>query len=519
MLSIGIIVGLVISAGAFLLGWFLKKRSFERTVASAQSEAARIVEEAKKESANIKKERLLEAKDELFKRRKEFENEVQSRKSKLQQFEKQLITREENFERRLEGINKKEQQLSQREQEFGDKMRRSEEREVELKRLISEENEQLEKLSGMTRDEAKKILIENMVESAKNEAAPALKEIRDRTKEESRKEATKIIINAIQRTAAEVSVESSVSVINLQSDEVKGRIIGREGRNIRAFEAATGIDVIVDDTPEAVILSGFDPFRREVARLALERLIADGRIHPARIEEIVEKTRLELEEESRKTGEDTMLELGLPGAHAEILKHIGKMKFRTSYGQNLLHHSVEVALLTGFMAGELALDPKLAKRAGLLHDIGKVAEKHMEGPHALIGYELCRRYNEHPIVANAVGSHHEDIPMEHPIAALLQAADAISGARPGARRESVEDYIKRLEKLEALAKSFDGVLNTYAIQAGRELRVIVDTEKLSDAQADQLAHEIANRIQQEMQYPGQIKVTTIREFRSVALAK
>ena len=308
-------------------------------------------------------------------------------------------------------------------------------------------------------------------------------------------------------------------MLNLQSDEMKGRIIGREGRNIRAFEAATGVDVIVDDTPEAVILSGFDPFRRQVARVSLERLVQDGRIHPARIEEVVDKVRKELEEEVLQTGENSLLEVGLHGAHQEIIKHIGRMKYRSSYGQNLLQHSIETAMLMGVMASELHLDPVLAKRAGLLHDIGKTVDRSIEGPHALIGYELCKKYSEHPIVCNAVGSHHEDIPMEHPIAALVQAADAISGALPGARRESVEDYVKRLEKLEHIAKSFEGVLNTYAIQAGREVRVIVNYEKLNDAAADQLSHDIANKIQQEMEYPGQIKVMVIREFRSVSYAK
>jgi ribonuclease Y len=314
-------------------------------------------------------------------------------------------------------------------------------------------------------------------------------------------------------------VETTVSVLNIQSDEMKGRIIGREGRNIRAFEAATGVDVIVDDTPEAVILSAFDPFRREVARVSLERLIADGRIHPARIEEIVEKVRNELEEEVLKIGENTLLEVGLHGAHNEIVRLVGRMKYRSSYGQNMLQHSIEVAFLTGMMAGELRLDANLAKRAGLFHDIGKCVDKSIEGPHALLGYEVAKKYGEHPIVVNAIGSHHDDIPMESPIAALVQAADAISGARPGARRESVEGYIKRLEKLEAFAQSFHGVAKTYAIQAGREVRVVVEQDKVDDAMADQLAHDISAKIQAEMEYPGQIKVTVIREYRSVSYAK
>jgi ribonuclease Y len=310
-----------------------------------------------------------------------------------------------------------------------------------------------------------------------------------------------------------------VSVLNIQSDEMKGRIIGREGRNIRAFEAATGVDVIVDDTPEAVILSGFDPFRREVARISLERLMADGRIHPARIEEVVQKVRSELEEELIKTGENTMIEIGSPGAHKEVLSLIGRMKYRSSYGQNMLQHSVEVAFLTGLMASELGLEPALAKRAGLLHDIGKCVDKSIEGPHALLGAEVARKCGEHAAVINAIGSHHDDIPMETPIAALVQAADAISGARPGARRESVEGYVKRLEKLETIAQSFEGVAKTYAIQAGREIRVVVEQDRVDDKMADQLANEIAAKIQHAMEYPGQIKVTVIREFRSVAYAK
>jgi ribonuclease Y len=326
-------------------------------------------------------------------------------------------------------------------------------------------------------------------------------------------------VQAIQRTAADHSVETTVSVLSIQSDELKGKIIGREGRNIRAFEAATGVDVIVDDTPEAVILSAFDPFRREVARLSLERLIADGRIHPARIEEVVSKVKAELEEETLRVGENTLLEIGLHGGHKEILKLIGRMKYRSSYGQNMLQHSIEVAYLTGMMASELRLDANLAKRAGLLHDIGKCVDKSVEGPHALIGYELAKKFGEHPLVANAIGSHHEDIPMESPISALVQAADAVSGARPGARRESVEGYVKRLENLESLAQSFPGVTKTYAIQAGREVRVVVEPDKIDDALADQLANDISSRIQKEMEYPGQIKVTVIREYRSVAYAK
>ena len=363
------------------------------------------------------------------------------------------------------------------------------------------------------------MLVENLVNQAKIDASQTIKEVHDRAKADAKKEAQKIIVQAIQRTAADYSIETTVSVVQIQNDEMKGRIIGKEGRNIRAFESATGVDVIVDDTPEAVILSSFDQFRREIARISLERLISDGRIHPARIEEVVEKVSAELEEEIQREGENTILQLGLHNMHGELVKHIGKMKYRSSYGQNLLQHSVEVAYLTGIMAAELGLDPVMAKRAGLLHDVGKTVDKSIEGPHALLGYDLTKKYKEHTIVVNAVGSHHEDIEMEHPIAALVQSADAISGARPGARREPLESYVKRLENLEQLAKSFEGVAKTYAIQAGREVRVVVEHDKVDDASADRLAREIAQKIEEEMDYPGQIKVVVIREVRKIGYAK
>ena len=358
-----------------------------------------------------------------------------------------------------------------------------------------------------------------MVEQARLDSAQTLKEIYENAKKDAKKEAQKVIVQSIQRTAADHSIESTVSVVQIQNDEMKGRIIGKEGRNIRAFESCTGVDVIVDDTPEAVLLSSFDQFRREVARVSLEHLIADGRIHPARIEEVVEKTRLELEEEMIKDGENTVLQLGLHNVHSELIKHIGRMRYRSSFGQNLLQHSIEVGYLTGIMAAELGMEINLAKRAGLLHDVGKTVDKSIEGPHALIGYDLAKRYKENPIVVNAIGSHHEDIEMEHPIAALVQAADAISGARPGARREPLESYVKRLENLETLAKSFEGVAKTYAIQAGREVRVVVEHEKIDDIVAEKLAKDIAAKIEEEMEFPGQIKVTVIREVRKISYAK
>ncbi len=523
---LNIIVVALIGITSFFIGWFVNNKIGQNKVTSAEERSKKILADAERDAAVIQKEKLLEVKDEWYRKKHEFENEANQKRNKLQAYEKQLTSREENIDRKAELLNKKEKEAAavqkqneQRKKEIDQKEHQIDQKEHQIDQMLAEENVRLERASGMSRDEARKLLLDNLLDSVKTEASQTLKEIRDKAREEAKREAQKIIVQAIQRSAADHAVETTVSVLNIQSDEMKGRIIGREGRNIRAFEAATGVDVIVDDTPEAVILSGFDAFRREVARISLERLIADGRIHPARIEEVVEKVKRELEEELIHVGENTLLEVGLPGAHAEITKHIGKMKYRTSYGQNLLQHSIEVAYLCGIMASELGIDVNLAKRSGLLHDIGKTTDRSIEGPHAIIGLEMTRKYNEHPIVVNAVGAHHDDIPMEHPISALVQAADAISGARPGARRESVEGYVKRLEKLEELAKSFKGVQSTYAIQAGREIRVIVEHDKVDDAMADQLAHEIARKIQQEMEYPGQIKVVVIREVRSVSYAK
>ncbi|HTR82013.1 MAG TPA: ribonuclease Y [Bacteroidota bacterium] len=504
---------------AFYVGWYLNARSGQSKILSAEERAKKIIADAEREANSVMREKLLEVKDEWYKKKQEFDAESNQKRNKMQSYEKQLSSREENIDRKVELLNKKERELHQVQRESDEKGKLLEGRQLELDKMIAEEITRLERASGLSREEAKKILIESLTNSAKTEAAQTLKDLRDKVRENAKQDAQKIIVQAIQRSAADHAVETTVSVLNIQSDEMKGRIIGREGRNIRAFEAATGVDVIVDDTPEAVILSGFDAFRREVARISLERLIADGRIHPARIEEVVEKVKGELEEEVLRSGENALIEVGLPGAHQEIIRHIGRMKYRSSYGQNLLQHSIEVAYLCGIMASEVGIDPSLAKRAGLLHDIGKTVDRSIEGPHALLGYELAKKYNEHPIVINAIGSHHEDIPMEHPIAALVQAADAISGARPGARRESVEGYVKRLEKLESMAQSFQGVAKTYAIQAGREIRVIVEHDKVDDAMADQLAHDIAQKIQQEMEYPGQIKVIVIREVRSIAFAK
>jgi ribonucrease Y len=511
-----VIAALAAGIGA---GWVLRIRSERNAVQSAEIRAKKILEDAEKEANTLKREKVLEAKDEWYKKKQEFEAESNRLRNKMQAQEKQILSREQTIDRKLDLLLKKEKTTQELEQALQNRVKQTEKIENDLKAVLAEQNARLERISSMTVDEAKKMLYENLINEVKSEAAQFIREIRDQTRIDAKKEAQRITVQAIQRTAVDHSVETTVSVLNIQSDEMKGRIIGKEGRNIRAFEAATGVDVIVDDTPEAVILSAFDGFRREVARIALDRLISDGRIHPARIEEVVAKVREELEEETIKIGENALIELGLHGVHQDMLRLIGKMKFRSSYGQNMLQHSIEVGFLTGFMAAELGLDTMLAKRAGLFHDIGKVVDRNVEGPHALIGYELARKYNENPAVANAIGSHHEDIPMETPLAALVQAADAISGARPGARRESVEAYVKRLEKLEDLARSFKGVANSYAIQAGREIRVVVEPDKIDDALADQLSHDIAAKIQKEMEYPGQIKVTVIREVRAVTVAK
>ena len=503
----------------FYLGWMLNSKVGKKSIIAAEEKAEQLIQDAKKEANNLKREKLLEVKDEWYKKKIEFDTEVNQKKQKQQNLEKQLQQREENSEKKFDLILQKEKDLRKLEKQLQDTKVNLDEKSVEIKKLEVEQNDKLEKISGLTSEDAKKMLMENMVNNAKVDAAQTIKEVYDKAKVDAKKEAQKIIVQAIQRTAADYSIETTVSVVQIQNDEMKGRIIGKEGRNIRAFESATGVDVIVDDTPEAVILSSFDQFRREIARISLERLISDGRIHPARIEEIVEKVTQELEEEIQREGENTILQLGLHNMHAELVKHVGKMKYRSSYGQNLLQHSVEVGYLTGIMASELGLDPVMAKRAGLLHDIGKTVDKSIEGPHALLGYDLTKKFKEHPIVVNAVGSHHEDIEMEHPIAALVQAADAISGARPGARREPLESYVKRLENLEQLAKSFEGVAKTYAIQAGREIRVMVENDKVDDIVADRLAREIAQKIEEEMDYPGQIKVVVIREVRKIGYAK
>ncbi|MCH7770986.1 MAG: ribonuclease Y [Bacteroidetes bacterium] len=517
IIQIVIVVGLV--SLFFYLGWLFNSKIGAKSLVSADERAKQLIIDAEKEAKNLKREKLLEVKDEWYKKKIEFDSEINRKRQKMSNLEKQLSNREENTERKLDLVLQKERQTKKSEKEIFEMKTSLEVKTQKLNEVEKEQNTRLEKISALTSEEAKNMLMENMVNQAKIDSTQMIRELYEKAKDVAKKEAQKIIVQSIQRTAADHSIETTISVVQIQSDEMKGRIIGKEGRNIRAFESCTGVDIIVDDTPEAVILSSFDQFRREVARVSLEKLIADGRIHPARIEEVVEKTRVELEEEMFREGENTVLELGLHNMHRELIKHIGRMRYRSSFGQNLLNHSIEVAYLTGIMAAELGIDSNLAKRAGLLHDIGKTLDKSVEGPHALLGYDFAKRYKEHPIVVNAVGSHHEDIEMEHPIAALVQAADAISGARPGARREPLESYVKRLENLEKLAKSFEGVAKTYAIQAGREVRVVVENEKIDDVIADKLAKDIASKIEEEMEYPGQIKVTVIREVRKISYAK
>jgi ribonuclease Y len=516
-----IIVGIVIGAAvlSFFLGWFVSRKIAEAKLGRAEELARKIIREAEKEAEIKKKEAILEAKDEWYKAKVNFERESQNRKIEIQRLEKVLSDREANLDRKVDILNRKERDIQNKEKVLYARDKALRLKDEELKRLIADQNKQLEKIAQMTTDEAKKLLMENLENQARQEATQLIKEIKEQAEQTAEKEAKNIIISAIQRCAADHTVESTVSVVNLPNEEMKGRIIGREGRNIRSFETATGIDVIVDDTPEAVILSGYDPIRREVARMALEKLTMDGRIHPARIEEVVAKCEKEMEVIIRETGEQTCFDVGIHGIHPELVKLLGKLQFRTSYGQNVLQHSKEVSYLCGLMAAELGLDANFAKRAGLLHDIGKAVDRETEGTHSQIGYSVAQKYGENPIVLNAIAAHHEDVLQESVYSVLVQAADAISGARPGARRETLEGYIKRLEKLEELADSFKGVAKSYAIQAGREIRIIVEHEHIDDKGAEELAVEIAKKIEAELEYPGQIKVTVIRETRAVEYAK
>lgn len=514
-----IITALVTGIVTFVAGWLVSKYVGQGKVANAEKYAEKIVSDAEKEANTLKKEKLLEAKDEWLRLKQSVDNEAKNRRNELHKLEKKLNSIELDLDRRHSLVSKKEQELNQSEDRLKIREEKVKTMNAKLEAILEEQNRRLEKISGISNEEAKRIQMQNLIDKAKHEAAREIKEIKDRARQTANREAKEIVIQAIQRTAADHSTETTVSVVNLPSDDMKGRIIGREGRNIRSFETATGIEVIVDDTPEAVVLSGFDPFRREIARVSLEKLVADGRIHPARIEEVVEKTKKEMEEKIVEAGERALLEAGVTGVHPEIVKYLGKLKYRTSYGQNVLQHSVEVAYLTGLMAANLGLDGTLAKRAGLLHDIGKSIDRYTEGTHTQIGLEVAKKYGEGPIVLNAIASHHEDVEPISPISILVQAADAVSGSRPGARRETLETYVKRLEGLESVATSFQGVGKAYAIQAGREIRVIVEHDKINDDLSEQLATDIAEKIQSQMEYPGQIKVTVIREYRAIEYAK
>ena len=474
---------------------------------------------AEKASEVLKEKKLLEVKEKFINKKAELEQEIQHRNQKMQQAENQLKQREMTLNQRQEEANKHKQELSQLQSRLDTQRNALTVKEQELESMIHKEREKLEQLSGLSAEEAKNHLIESMKDEARTNAQSYINEIMDEAKINANNEARKIVIKTIQRVATEAAVENSVSVFHIENDDVKGRIIGREGRNIRALEAACGVEIVVDDTPEAIVISAFDPIRRETCRLSLHQLVADGRIHPARIEEVVAKVKKQLEQEVIETGKRTAIDLGIHGLHPELVRIIGKMKYRSSYGQNLLQHARETANLCAVMAAELGLNAKKAKRAGLLHDIGKVPDEDLEMPHALYGAKIAAQYKEKPEICNAIGAHHDEMEMETLIAPIVQICDAISGARPGARREIVEAYIKRLNDLEAIAMSYPGVQKTYAIQAGRELRVIVGADKITDAEIETLSNDIATKIQNEMTYPGQVKITVIRETRSVAYAK
>jgi ribonuclease Y len=514
--TIAAVVALIIG---IVLGKVIFAKNTQHKIDEAESQAKKIIADAQISAENLKKDRLLEAKEKYLQLKSEYEKDVLLRNQKLGESENRIKQKEQ-------GINQKNEQL-QKQLNENDAIKETLNRQMELvtiKRTELEKHQEehirrLEKVAGLTADEAKHQLVESLKEEARSQALSHIQEIIEDAKLKANKEAKKIIIQSIQRTAAEQTIENTITVFTLESDEIKGQIIGREGRNIRAIEAATGVDLIVDDTPEAIVLSSFDPLRREIARLSLQRLVQDGRIHPARIEEVVEKTKKQLEEQVMDIGERTVIELGIHGLHKELVRLVGKMRFRSSYGQNLLMHSKETANLCAVMAAELGLNPKLAKRAGLLHDIGKVPDEETELSHALLGAKLAEKYGEHAAVVNAIGAHHDEMEMQYVISPIVQACDAISGARPGARREIMQSYLQRIKDLENLALAHDGVEKAYAIQAGRELRIIVESDKVSDGDADRLSFEIANKIQTEMQYPGQIKVTVIREKRAVNIAR
>jgi ribonuclease Y len=514
-----IITGIVALVVGFVIGKVVYAKNTQQKIAEAEGQAKKIVSDAQTTAENLKKEKLLEAKENFVKLRAEHDKEVLEKNRKINEGESRIRQKEQSINQKLENLDKQAKDNDVIKDNLNRQIEVVNLKRTELEKHQEEHIRRLEKIAALTAEEAKTQLVESLRQEAQTRALALQQEIIDDAKQKANKEARKIIIQSIQRTAAEQAIENSITVFNLESDEIKGQIIGREGRNIRAIEAATGVDLIVDDTPEAIVLSSFDPLRREIARLSLQRLVADGRIHPARIEEIVEKTRKQIEEQVMEIGERTVIELGIHGLHKELVRIVGKMRFRSSYGQNLLMHSREVANLCGIMAAELGMNPKLAKRAGLLHDIGKVPDEETELSHALLGMKLAEKYGENPAVVNAIGAHHDEVEMQYVIAPIIQACDAISGARPGARREIMQQYLQRIKDLENLALAYQGVEKAYAIQAGRELRVIVEADKVTDTDSDKLSFEIAQKIQTEMTYPGQIKVTVIREKRAVNVAR
>ncbi len=513
MSVIAVIVAIIIVAPiTWIFAVSHQKKTYENTIGSAEERSREIIDEALKTAETKKREALLEAKEESLKTKNELEKETKERRAELQKYERRVLSKEENLDKKSEAMEKKEASLVAREEKLSKKS-------AEVEALYEKGIQELEKISGLTSEQAKEYLLKSVEEDVKHDTAKLIKELEAKAKEEADKKAKDYVVTAIQRCAADHVAETTVSVVQLPNDEMKGRIIGREGRNIRTLETLTGVELIIDDTPEAVVLSGFDPIRREVARIALERLIVDGRIHPARIEEMVEKAQKEVEANMREDGEAATLEVGIHGIHPELVKLLGKMKFRTSYGQNALKHSIEVAQLAGLLASEVGVDVRLAKRAGLLHDIGKSVDHEMEGTHVRLGAELCKKYRESAVVINAVEAHHGDVEPQSLIACLVQAADTISAARPGARRETLETYTNRLKQLEDITNSFKGVEKSYAVQAGREVRIMVIPEQISDDDMVLLAREVSKRIENELEYPGQIKVNVIRESRVTDYAK
>ena len=518
MSALNILVGAICFGIGFVIAFWVKGQIITQKVKAAEAEGSRLLADARRKADTFLREADLEVKDRLFKMKSDFDSETKETRSEQKKRESRLMQKEENIDRKLEQYERKERELNRKEKTMRKREGQIERKELEYEELVEEQKQQLEKISGLSADQAKELLIRAMENEARYEGARIIKKIENEAKEQADRKSKKILATAIQRYAGEYVAERTVSVVQLPSDEMKGRIIGREGRNIRALEAATGVDLIIDDTPEAVILSGFNPVRREVARLSLMRLISDGRIHPARIEDVVKKVGQEVDIAVKEAGEQAVFDLGVHGIHNELIKTIGRLKFRTSYAQNVLQHSIEVGFLSGIMASELGLNAKMARRMGVLHDIGKAIDHEVEGPHALIGSRLAKKFNESPKVVHAIAAHHEDVPPNSVLALLVQAADGLSGARPGARKELLENYIKRLEDLENIANSFKGVSNTYAIQAGRELRVIVESEMISDEEATLVSRDIAKKIEESLTFPGQIKVTVIRETRAVEYA-